>query len=148
MRIEQKFKETFVGWWPLERKPHLVKWKTVCIDKRKGDLGIKDLVKFDNALLCNWSWWFGNEKEALWNQVVRGKYGEEKKGWCTKEVKGGYGIGVWKAIGKEWNLAASKKSFVVGNERRVLFWKDKWCGPIPLSIAFPTLNAITGSNRL
>ena len=51
MRIEQKFKETFVGWWPLERKPHLVKWKTVCIDKRKGDLGIKDLVKFDNALL-------------------------------------------------------------------------------------------------
>ena len=31
--------------------------------------------------------------------------------------------------------------FVLGNEQRVKFWKDKWCGDSPLNIAFPLLFA-------
>ena len=42
---------------------------------------------FNETLLCKWT----NEREAFWNQVVRGKYKEEQGDWCTMVVKDGYG---------------------------------------------------------
>ena len=86
---------------------------------------------------------FSNEREAFWNQVVRGKYEEEQGGWFTKIVKDCYGVGVWKTIRKEWNIVAGRMSFAVGNRRRVPFWKC--CGTVPLSVAFPSLYAIATS---
>ena len=35
---------------------------------------------------------------VFWNQMIREKYGEEQRGWCSKEVRDGYGVGLWKAI--------------------------------------------------
>ena len=58
----------------MEKKSHLVRWLTVCLDKRKGGLGVKNLAMLDKALLRKWSWCYANEKEAFWNQVIRGKY--------------------------------------------------------------------------
>ena len=49
----------------LERKPHLVDWSIVCSDKRNGDLGVRNLVLLNKALLCKWSWHFTVEMEAL-----------------------------------------------------------------------------------
>ena len=48
----------------------------------------------------------------------------------------GYGVGLWKAIRKYWNILSSRVAFLLGNGRRVKFWKDKWCGDKQLSI-FP-----------
>ena len=64
----EQFLKTVFSWFIMEWKPLLV-----------------NLSTFTKALLCKWSWWFGNEKEALRFQVVRGKYGEERRSWCTKE---------------------------------------------------------------
>ena len=36
------------------------------------------------------------ERDAFWNQIIRGKYGEEQGGWCTKFVSASYMVGVWK----------------------------------------------------
>ena len=36
---------------------------------------------------------------------------------------------------------------MVGNKRRVKFWKDKWCGVIPLCDSFPTLFALVVSKE-
>ena len=36
-------------------------------------------------------------------------------------------------------------SFLVGNSRRVKFWKDKWCGDKPLCVSFLPLFAIVVS---
>ncbi|RVW76760.1 hypothetical protein CK203_050518 [Vitis vinifera] len=77
---------------------------TLIQNKRKGGLGVKCLSSLNKALSCKWSWRFANERGALWNQVIRGKYGEEQGGWCSKEVKGGYGVGLWKAIRREWHI--------------------------------------------
>ena len=71
---------------------------------------------------------FAIEREAFWNQVIRGKYGEEQGGWSSKEAKGGYGVGLWKTLRKDWEVVKSRLFFVVGNEQRVKFWKDIWCG--------------------
>ncbi|RVW41612.1 Protein ABC transporter 1, mitochondrial [Vitis vinifera] len=69
------------------------------------------------------NWRFTNEKETLWNQVIRGKYGEEQGGWCSKEMRGGYDVGLWKAITREWHVVSSRLSFMVGNGQGV---KDVW----------------------
>ena len=53
----------------------------MCEDKSKGVLGVKNLGLFNKALLGKWAWRFANKKKALWNQVIRRKYGEERGGW-------------------------------------------------------------------
>ena len=51
-----------------------------------------------------------NERETFWNQVIK-KYGKERGGWCSCEVREGYGIRLWKAIRKLWHLVyLSKKA--------------------------------------
>ena len=37
-----------------------VKWDIVCLPKNKGGLGIKDLSKFNEALLDKWGWELAN----------------------------------------------------------------------------------------
>jgi hypothetical protein len=36
------------------------------------------------------------KRDALWRKVVDIKYGSMRGGWCSKEVGGPYGMGVWK----------------------------------------------------
>ena len=55
----------------------------------------------------------------------KGKVWGEQGGWCSKEVRGGYGVGLWKTIRREWIVVISRLSFVVGNGQRVKFWKDR-----------------------
>ena len=62
-------------------------------------------------------------------------------------MREGYGVGLWKAIRKEWNLLSDKIVFEVGNERRVRFWKDKWCGNEALCVSFPSLFALASSKE-
>ena len=83
------------------QKHHLVNRGIVCLYKRKGGLGVKCLSLLNKALLCKWCWHFVDERGALWKQVISGKYGVEKKGWCSREVREGYRVCLSKAIEKE-----------------------------------------------
>ncbi|RVW70862.1 putative ribonuclease H protein [Vitis vinifera] len=116
-------------------------------DKRKGGLGVKSLRTFNRALLSKWSWRFANERKALWNQVIRRKYGEERGGWSSCEAREAYGVGLWKAIRKLGHLVTPSFDFVVGEGRKVRFWKDKWCGTTPLCESFPCLFALATSKE-
>ena len=90
-----------MGWWGCWAETLSCKMGACLLDKRKGGLGVKCLSSCNKALLCKWSWKFANERKALWNQVIRGKYGKEQGDWCSKEVRGGHGMGLWKAIRRE-----------------------------------------------
>ena len=73
---------------------HLVRWVTICLDRKSGGLGVKDLGRLNKALLSNCSWRFTNERGALWNDLIRGKFGKHEGDWCSEEeVRGGYGLG-------------------------------------------------------
>ena len=87
MRLKHIQRDFLWGGGALEQKPHLVRWMVVCLDKRKGGLGVKSLVTLNRALLGKWSWRFANERKALWNQVIRGKYGEQRGGWSSCEAR-------------------------------------------------------------
>ena len=142
LRLEQIQRDFLWGGGALVQRRQLVRWATICLDKRKGGLGVKSLSTLNKALLCKWSWRFAKERRALWNQVIRGKYGEDQGGWCSQDVSEGYGVGLWKAIRKFGHLVSSKFSFVVGNVQRVSFWKDTLCGDTPLCVSFPSLFAL------
>ena len=60
----------------------------VCCDKRKGGFGVKSLALLNKTLLYKWSWRFAIERGAFWNQVIRSKYGEVRKGWVTRGKRG------------------------------------------------------------
>ena len=132
----------------MKRKLHLVIWELVCLSKKKGGLGVKCLSTFNKALLCKWNWCFANEREALWNPVIRGKYDEERGGWCSREVREVYGVGLWKRIRMDWDFAGSMISFLVGNGRTVRFWRYRWCGDSPLCVSFPSLFALTDDKEV
>ncbi|CBI31907.3 unnamed protein product, partial [Vitis vinifera] len=92
LRLERIQRDFLWGGGALERKLHLVRWDLVCLEKCNGGLGVKSLSILNKTLLCKWSWRFAIEREAFWNQVIRGKYGEEQGGWSSKEAKGGGGV--------------------------------------------------------
>ena len=80
VRLEQIQRDFLLGGRALEKKPHLVRWSTVSLDKRKWGMRMKNFALLNKALLGKWSWRYTNEKEVFWNQVIRGKYGEERGG--------------------------------------------------------------------
>ena len=46
-----------------------------------------------------------------------------------------------------WELVSSITLFVMGNGRRVKFWRDKWCGDEPLCVSFPSLLTLASSKE-
>ena len=90
-RLERIQRQFLWGGSDLDKKVSLVSWVTVCIDKRKGGIGIKIFSKMNKALLCKWSWRFANDRNSLWRKVICSKFGETNGGWHTRDLRGGYG---------------------------------------------------------
>ncbi|RVX00840.1 putative ribonuclease H protein [Vitis vinifera] len=101
MRLEKIQRDFLWGGGALDQRPHLLGgiWFA---GKKKGGLGVRNLALMNKALLGKWNWRFAIESEALWKQVISHKYGVEEGGWCTRAERGRHGVGLWKAIRKEW----------------------------------------------
>ena len=76
----------------------LVTWNKVCLPVEVGGLVIRRIGLFNQALLGKWLWHFGKESNRLWRQVIATKYGVTGKGWCTRDLRGSHGCGMWKSI--------------------------------------------------
>ena len=79
-------------------KFHLVNWDMVCSPYSHGGLAIKNLRRFNEALLGKWLWRFGVERDAFWRKVILAKYGSLNGGWMSKSPRGPDGVGLWKFI--------------------------------------------------
>jgi hypothetical protein len=74
--------------------------------------------------------------------VIDVKLESLKGGWCSKEVLGTFGVGVWKHIRREWDKFSNFVHFEVGDGSHVSFWHDWWCGEKSLKQCFPDLFSI------
>ena len=142
-RLEKIQREFLWSGDSLARKTHLVNWKTVCTAKKKGGLGLRRFSILNKALLCKWCWRFATERDSLWRKVICSKFGEDFGGWCSGDINGGFGVGLWKEIRKEWPQLVQNTYLALGNGRRISFWKDVWCGEEALSLTFPNLFRMT-----
>ncbi|RVW47889.1 hypothetical protein CK203_104293 [Vitis vinifera] len=34
----------------------------------------------------------------FWKRIIVGKYGDEERGWCSRDNRDDFGVGLWKAI--------------------------------------------------
>ena len=135
-KIQRNF---FWGEGNLDQKHHLVKPATVCTDKKFGGLGVRGLNKLNKALLGKWNLHFANERNSLWRKAISKKFGEMHRGWCSGEKRDSFGRGLWKEIRKDWTTILNNGKFLIGDGRRVYFWKDIWCGEEALCKSFSTL---------
>lgn len=86
-----------------KRGIHLVKWKTLTLNKQQGRLGIKNLRKQNQSLLMKWLWRYSNENKSLSKRVIKEKYGEDDA-WKTKTVNTVFGVSVWKTVRNLWHI--------------------------------------------
>ena len=66
LRLEKIQRDFLWGRGALVQKPHLVRWNLICLDKKKGGLGVRNLALMNKALLCKWNLQYANEREAFW----------------------------------------------------------------------------------
>jgi hypothetical protein len=76
-----------------EFKYHLVEWDKVCTPIDEGGLGIRNIRRFNQALLGKWLWWFAHEEGAWWRSVLVNKYGSAWGGWRSGVISGSHGVG-------------------------------------------------------
>ncbi|GKU91817.1 hypothetical protein SLEP1_g5632 [Rubroshorea leprosula] len=116
-----------------ERKISWVKWEMICKDKEYGGLGVKDLKKFNLALMGKWWGRLAIEQEGLWKRVIRGKYGVEGGHW-QNWVRNGNDVGPlwWRDVQRinnadKDNVGWLAKGFrlKMGEGKDVSFWWDK-----------------------
>ena len=125
-----------------EPKLHMVDWSTVCTTLSLGGLGIRNLRTFNVALLGKWLWRFGQERDALWHQVIEGKYGCDWGGWCSSSFSSPYEVSLWKNIRTGWHSLSRFILYEIGDGSKVQFWLDHWCGISSLVDRYPELYRI------
>ncbi|XP_035539054.1 uncharacterized protein LOC109012013 [Juglans regia] len=69
----------------------------------------------------------------------RNKYGHMWGSWCSNEVKGDSGMGLWKSVRMGWGEFVKHVKYKVGDGSRILFWHDYWCGELTPKNDFPSL---------
>ncbi|GKV48452.1 hypothetical protein SLEP1_g55265 [Rubroshorea leprosula] len=138
------------------KKISWVNWERVCRSKENGGLGVKDLRKFNMALLGKWWGRLAKGEDGLWSKVISSKYEENGGHWLdwVRDRSGGGSIW-WRDIqnlnaGDGGNAGWLTEGFriKVGEGKRVSFWWDEWCGEICLANKFPRLYILsTGKDK-
>jgi hypothetical protein len=54
-----------------------INWDSICSPKDEGGLGVRRVGAFNLSLLGKWCWRMLVDKEGLWYQVLKARYGEE-----------------------------------------------------------------------
>jgi hypothetical protein len=59
---------------------------------------------------------------------VETKFDNMRGDWCSKEIVGPFGVGVWKHIKWGWGVFLSFMRYEVGDGSKIRFWYNLWCG--------------------
>jgi hypothetical protein len=127
-----------------------IKWDTVCLPKAKGGLGVRDVRMVNISLLAKWRWRLLDNNQAVWKDVLKGKYGELAVGKVEllDECKPWYASLWWREIcsigvnlGVNWFSGSVYRK--LRNGMRTSFWRDNWSSEIPLKDRFPRLFSIS-----
>ncbi|XP_018487613.1 uncharacterized protein LOC108858142 [Raphanus sativus] len=114
-------------WWNAQEgknKMHWVSWDRMCLDKKDGGLGFKDLGKFNQALLAKQGWRLLMEPESLCARVVRSRY--YPNGVFLDATIGYRPSYAWRSVlfGRELLVKGLRHS--VGSGEKMNVWTDKW----------------------
>ncbi|GAU19481.1 hypothetical protein TSUD_77250 [Trifolium subterraneum] len=134
--IESIFIKFFWGGCEDSRKIPWVSWKSICLSKEGGGLGVRQMREFNLALLGKWCWRMLVDREGLWFRVLVARYGMER----GRIRDGGRRGSTWwreiaciqrgSELGSSW--FGEQVSRRVGDGLDTFFWTDPWVEGVPL----------------
>ena len=83
----------------------------------------------------------------MWKKAINLKYHTKEGGWFTREPRGSFGVDLRKDISREGNKMKKDCYFFLGDDNKVKFCEDIWCGESTPSEMFPSLYALAGTKR-
>ncbi|KAL5842272.1 hypothetical protein ACOSQ3_012875 [Xanthoceras sorbifolium] len=107
------------------RRPiYLINWKTVCLPKYLGGLGVKQMEPLNQALLAKLSWRLLHGEDSLWCSMIEAKYlgnrtAVSRNGGCRSST-------YWRSINHGFNLLKKCLVWRVGDGTSISFWNDSW----------------------
>nr|KYP65965.1 Putative ribonuclease H protein At1g65750 family [Cajanus cajan] len=107
------------------RKIHTIGWSMLCLPKDKGGLGIRKMRDVNTTFMMKNCWSLITEKEKLWVQVIKSKYGclDEQLPRVEKKQKMS---NLWRGMCEAWKLMKPHLRWVIGDGITVKFWYDRW----------------------
>jgi len=137
----------FLWAWGNDRK-HIswVRWENVCKTKEEGGLGVKDIRKFNCALLAKWKWRLLSEEKGKWKDILVSKYSIDVR---SNQVFGKTHSWWWRDLskaceeGEEAGWFQKSIAWKIGSGDKVSFWEDAWLDDIKLRSLFPRLFSIS-----
>jgi hypothetical protein len=107
------------------RKYHAVSWGNVTLPKVYGGLGMRRLVQMNKACLMKLGWAIRSGKEALWIEVIKGKYDRQNTNFEHVVVKA-QDSSLWKSLVQTWHYFDLYEYWNIGKGDSVRAWSDKW----------------------
>jgi hypothetical protein len=96
----------------------------MCVPKKQGGMGFRDLHTFNMAMLAKQSWRLLASPDTLCARVLKARY--YPSGQLQDIVFTGYASLTWQAI--QYGLELLKKGLIwrIGNGSQVRVWRDPW----------------------
>ncbi|XP_045810455.1 uncharacterized protein LOC123904892 [Trifolium pratense] len=122
----QKIQRAFI--WGDEdgsRKYHAVSWDTVTKPKAHGGLGIRRLINMNKACLMKLGWALRTGQQALWIDVVKGKYVRQNSSIEDPIVRAQDST-LWKSLSTALHNFHMYEFWTIGDGATVNAWSDHW----------------------
>ncbi|KAL0322482.1 UNVERIFIED_CONTAM: putative mitochondrial protein [Sesamum angustifolium] len=131
-------------WWKAETIENgdqflaLKSWKSICLPKNKGGLGLQNFSDFNKALVSKLAWQIFQKSKKLWCQVLIAKYlrnGTEL--FSSVQVQGASWI--WQDVVKCAKIIQLGACMPVSTHSNVRIWEDPWIPTLQNFIPKPLL---------
>ncbi|CAL1392740.1 unnamed protein product [Linum trigynum] len=107
------------------RRIHLINWKTICLPKDQGGLGLRNARDLNTAYFLKLAWGILKQPGELWVRVLKEKYLREgpdgvelrRKTRCSQ---------LWRGVRRVWGMMLEGVRWSIRDEEETLFWNDKW----------------------
>lgn len=114
-------------WWGQtneEGKIHWQKWEELTKSKLQGGMGLRDIDRFNQALLAKQVWRYMERPEALWARIIKGIYFPKKE--MMEARKGCHPSWFWSSFLHGRELISSNVAWKLGDGAKICIWNDKW----------------------
>lgn len=109
-----------------QRKLVTMAWKMLYRPFDEGGLGLKSLIKINEASNLKLCWNLLNSDE-MWAVILKNRVLRYRR-----HIVHHVSSSIWSNVKSEYTTFHENSTCLLGNGENIKFWTDSWCGPPPL----------------